>query len=124
MHTLTALRTTPEPVEHIYRTRSFDAFIGAITCPACRCNKSGSAEDPNTRNDACTDAACRCHDENATDSAATKVCCVCHKPRELDLFCSGGWNVNGQIIPVCTFCEDRFADDMPDRAERDDLLDD
>ncbi|MFH0917006.1 MAG: hypothetical protein V1912_11270 [bacterium] len=56
------LRTYP-PLRSIF---PFEAMVAAATCPECGCPKSGNADVPNSRQECCEDAACRCH-EDASD---------------------------------------------------------
>ena len=48
-------------LERAYHTMTFGAFLDAIGCSKCDCTKSGDAEVPNSKTEACGDSDCPCH---------------------------------------------------------------
>lgn len=61
-----ALRTVPGGMTHAYHTMNFDAFLDAVGCPVCQCTKSGFADEPTYKSEACGDLDCICHDDFVT----------------------------------------------------------
>jgi hypothetical protein len=101
----------------------FDRFEAAIVCPACNCNKSGSADDRNAVTEAC-EADCKCHydtcpgcddpigDEHESEYAAHPDCCD-HERVETDDVGDGVAGL-GRVHEYASRCLDCGADVDPD----------